>query len=386
MSEFDQITDTIDNTISTQLSSVNSWSNIPGSLTKVSPSLAGYVWGFSNSNLYKCQIPCSGNWQEVPLSNVTISDLTTDESNVYVLTIDGAIHIGNASGQSEFLTLKSPITASSIFSTHTYVWVQSGKGEKRKCAKPCTTSNWISVPTDNVLITASNDTTLYGKDVSGKSYQSDEHLQSGWSEIKALKQSTILSGSDNGIYGIDTNQHLLFCDGKTCDPIDTSGYTPASLSKSQNDVWMTTHENGQKGNVFWKLETPDYSGIMNTLNPLNKQRTEIVGEIQQEQKQQDMVSQVQEKVNQIKEFLTKVFQELGTSKEASDRSIKSLQKKISDTEGEYDTIQNVQPILQKLFLTILAVGLLYLAFGFTGSVVHFMALAVLGVGFYLSIT
>jgi len=386
MSEFDQITDTIDGVVSTQLSSVNSWTNVSGSLTKVSSSLAGYVWGFKESKLYKCQIPCSGNWKEVPFSNQTILDLTTDESNVYVLTIDGVIHIGNANGQGDFLTIKSPITASSIFSTHTYIWVQSGKGEKRKCAKPCTTSNWIDVPADTVLITASNDTTLFGKDATGKTFQSDEHLQSGWTELSAVKQTTILHGSDTGIYGIDTNQHLLFCDGKACDPVDTAGYIPASVSKTNNDLWMTTQESGDKGNVFWKLEKPDYSAIMNTLTPLDKRRTDIAQEIQQEQKQQDMVSQVQEKVNQIKDFLTKVFQDLGTTKDHSDKSIKSLETKISETQGEYDSITSIEPILQKLFLTILAVGLVYLVLGFTGNFTHFVALIVLGAGFYLSIT
>lgn len=380
MSEFDQITDTIDNVVSTQLSSVNSWTNVSGSLTKVSSSLAGYVWGFKESKLFKCQIPCSGNWTEVPFKNQTILDLTTDESNVYILTIDRNVHIGSANGQEEFLTISSPITASSIFSTHTYIWIQSGTGEKRKCAKPCTTANWIEVPKDMVLITASNDTTLFGKDATGKSYQSDEHLQSGWSEISKIKQTTILNGSDSGIYGIDTNQHLLFCNGTTCDPVDTAGYVPASITKSNNDLWMTTQDTGDKGNIFWKLEKPDYSAIMNTLTPLDKRRSDIAQEIQLERKQQDFVSQVQEKVTQIKEFVTKVFQDM---KQPDD---KSLQKQIDETEGAYDSIQSIQPILEKIFLTVLATGLVYLILGFTGNFTHIIALIVLGVGFYLSIT
>jgi hypothetical protein len=102
--------------------------------------------------------------EEVPLSGQTIVDLTTDESNVYILTMDQNVHISGANGAGEFLTIKSPITASSIFVTHTYVWVQNGRGEKRKCAKPCTTGNWIDVPDGSVLITSANDTTLFGKD------------------------------------------------------------------------------------------------------------------------------------------------------------------------------------------------------------------------------
>jgi len=386
MSEFDQITDTIDNTISTQLSSVNSWTNIAGSLSKISSSLAGYVWGFSSSKLFKCQLPCSGNWIEVPLSNQTILDITTDESNVYVLTVDGIVHIGSATGQGEFLPIKTPITASSIFVTHTYLWIQSGTGEKRKCAKPCTTANWIDIPKDTVLITSANDTSLFGKDASGKLYKSDEHLQSGWTEIPKITQTTILNADDSGIYGIDTNQHLIFCSGQDCSPIDTSGYVPASLSKTKNELWMTTQDPASKGNVFWKLENPDYTSIMNTLTPLDKRRTEIVRDVQQEQKEQDMVSQIQEKVNQIKDFMTKVFQDLGKDRENSDSAIKNLEKKIDQTQGEFSSITSIQPVLEKLFLTILAVGLLYLVFGFAGPIVHSVALVILCVGFYLSIT
>jgi len=384
-SEFDQLTDTIDNTLSTQLSSVHSWTNISGSLTKISSSLAGYVWGFSGSKLYKCQIPCSGNWKEVSIGTTTIQDLTTDETHVYVLTSDSMIHIGNANGEGEFSSIKTPIQATSLFSTHTYIWIQDNKGQKKKCPKPCNMPNWLDVKDNGTLITSSNDTSLFGKDGSGKSFQSDEHLQSGWSELPILDKSKILNASDSGIYGIDSNQHLIFC-GEKCDPVDTSGLTPSSLSKTSTDLWMTTIEPGEKGNIFWKTEKPDYTSIMNTITPLDNKRHEVIKDIQQEQTQQNMVSDIQTKLNTITTFLKDVFSKLGKDKDTTDKSIKHLQNEIYKTQSDLDTIQIVQPILEKLFLTIVAVTFVYLIGSFIGPAVHFIALAVLGIGFYLSIT
>jgi len=385
-SEFDQLTDTIDTTISTQLSSVHSWTNIPGSLHKISSSLAGYVWGFTGSNLYKCQIPCSGNWQPVSISTSAITDLTTDESNVFVLTSDSVVHIGNANGQGPFTTIKCPIYATSIFSTHTYIWVQDSKGQKKKCPKPCTMANWLDVKDNGTLITSSNDTSLFGKDGSGKSYQSDEHLQSGWSEMTQLAKTQILHADDSGIYGIDTNQHLLFCEGSKCNPTDTSGLTPASLSKTSGDLWMTTVESGEKGNVFWKTEKPDYTSIMNTLTPLDAKRHEVAKQIHQEQLQQDMVSTIQSKADTIVTFMTKLFSDLGKDKDTSEKTIHKLQTEIYKTQAYFDTINAVRPILEKLFFTVVAVTLVYLVGGFIGPAVHVVALGVLAIGFYLSIT
>jgi len=85
---YDQTTQNINNTLSTQLSSVLTWANIPGELTKVSSSAYGFAWGFSGSQVYNCQLPCSGNWQPVDLSKFDITsvlDVATDDTNVYLL-------------------------------------------------------------------------------------------------------------------------------------------------------------------------------------------------------------------------------------------------------------------------------------------------------------
>ena len=70
-SAFDTNTRGIDTTLTTQLSSVQQWANIPGSLVKASSSAAGYLWGFNSVNLvYVCQLPCTGNWSQVDVTQL----------------------------------------------------------------------------------------------------------------------------------------------------------------------------------------------------------------------------------------------------------------------------------------------------------------------------
>ena len=70
-SAFDTNTRGIDTTLTTQLSSVQQWANIPGSLVKASSSAAGYLWGFNSVNqVYVCQQPCTGNWSLVDISKL----------------------------------------------------------------------------------------------------------------------------------------------------------------------------------------------------------------------------------------------------------------------------------------------------------------------------
>ncbi len=87
---FSQKTDSVLGYLKTQLSSIGLWQNIPGTLSKISSSSAGYVWGIQNSGnpIWYCREPCaSGSWTGVasPARAVTILDVATDASSVYVL-------------------------------------------------------------------------------------------------------------------------------------------------------------------------------------------------------------------------------------------------------------------------------------------------------------
>ena len=261
MDEYESSTNAI-NTILTQ--PVLDWANLPGSLTKVSSSASGFAWGFSGGTLYRCELPCTGNWKQIEIDAQEILDIDTDDINVYVLGLKsgGATYLYTSSSSNpSFVEIQVPFAAKKIFSTHTFIWAQDSSNKKERCAKPCTTGLWTPVEDVSVKITSSSDSALYGRDGSGVGMKSDETLQSGWSPIKGMsgvKLNSLLGGMDStALYGIDSSSNLLRCEGDCSNPpeqIDTVGYAPLSVSADpyEKDVWMTTATTGTLGNIFNK--------------------------------------------------------------------------------------------------------------------------------------
>jgi len=129
-SEYETSTNAIDDIVSTQLSSVINWKGVSGSLLKISSSAAGFVWGYNvGGTVYMCQLPCNGNWIEVDFNEYQVSnilDLTTDQSNLYLLYTTSAgstnLLVTPATNQGTRTVINVPFSATSIFSTHTYIW------------------------------------------------------------------------------------------------------------------------------------------------------------------------------------------------------------------------------------------------------------------------
>jgi hypothetical protein len=387
-SEFDETTNTLDSIVTTQLSAVSTWNNIAGGLTKASSS-ASYVWGFnSNNEVFRCQLPCSGNWVKVDLPGIsTILDLTTDENNVYVLaTAPGAsILVTSPSIDVQWTFINIPgFGPSQIFSTHTFIWAQDSSNKKEKCAKPCTTGLWTAVDDTSVTITSSSASALYGKDASGVAMKSDETLQTGWSPIAGLagtKVKAILGQMDStALYQVDTSSNVLRWDySNPPEPVDTAGYQPISLSPDpiSKDLWMTTSTSGTVGNVFNKLDKPDYSSIMNKIQPLNTTRDKIVTDVQNEYSLQTNVMSVNKLLSDFIDYFKRMFN-VGndTAKKAND-DIGHLEDEIRNTQMQLDQIKQTQPFIQILLVTVLTVALLYMFGSIVGTLIHWIAIAIL---------
>jgi hypothetical protein len=339
-SAFDTNTSGINTTLTTQLSSVQQWANIPGSLVKASSSAAGYLWGFNSAQqVYVCQQPCTGSWTQVDLSKlspiqtqqtgcygtpvttsptnffyptpwnqykaqiaggltgnpnyvsstldgakalaaknsgtrgifswttpngpiftvwdqdptlrnlaqkdsvaqaaattgtfipiakcppppppttVTILDIVTDETNVYVLYSNGStafVATKTANNQTDWLL--NPVGNSNfapvnIFSTHTYLWLQSATNQKVKIPKPVNMTNSMPVADTSVKITSSSSSALYGVDATGNAMKSDETLQTGWAPVSGLRgtpvKSLIGDLDQQGLFIIDNNS--IYC-------------------------------------------------------------------------------------------------------------------------------------------------------------------------------
>ena len=398
---YDQTTQDINNTLSTQLSSVLTWANIPGELQKVSSSAYGFAWGFSGSSVYTCQLPCSGNWQPVDLSKFDIGvvlDIATDDTNVYILVNSSSnivILTNTADGRGVWNVVPVPFPASQIFSTHSYIWAQDSQNNKQKCPKPCTTTNWIAESENKVKITSSSSTSLYGKDSSGVGLKTDEVLQSGWSPIVGLlgtKVSSVLGQLDKtSVYAVDPTSKVLKCEGdcstNAVSPVDTQGYTPLNLTADPGSklLWLTAQTKGDLGNIFSRPDKPDYSTIMNTITPLDKQRDAVVTDVLKDYNQQTGVMTVNKQVSDIESFFKKIFGDQHKSTTNTKNASGHLQQLISDQQVTLDQINSVQPIISGFVYTLIAVVVIYLVGSILGSFIHWIAFLVLLGGIYLTI-
>lgn len=405
--QYDSATDTIDEIVSTQLTSNLSWKNVPGSLTKASSSPGGYVWGFnSTSNLvFACPLPCTGNWTEVDLTKYNVGsilDLETDYTNVYILLKDKGnntlLLIGPAIPSSSWVQLLAPLNATSIFSTSTYLWAQDTSNNKSKCAKPCTTANWVASTDKNVKITSSSYTYLYGVDGSGNAYRTDENMTTGWAPINGLSdnkwKSIIGQGNMMDIYGIDTSSKTFSC-GEMCaftddvKPVDTAGYTPLNLTDDpqSKNLWMTTTTPGDAGNIFVRTNEPSYTNVMNQIGPLDQTREKIVGQVEDAYKKQTNTSTMNKQVTDLVDFFSKMFKFTKDDASRDKQELSRLHNSVQYTEKQINQMQKVQPIIIVIIATLAITALLYLFGSILGKIVHTIAaiVLVLGLGYAISL-
>lgn len=396
-SEFEDATKTIDDTLTTQVSSSFTWRNVPGSLVKTSVSSGGYVWGFSDTSVvYVCQLPCSGNWTAVNIEGLqTVVDITTDDSNVYILGNSTAgplvLMTGGIAGQSGWTSVSVPFTANQIYSTHTYIWAQDSSYNKKKCAKPCMNGNWISSSDTSVKITSSSDTALYGVNNQGQAVRTDELLQSEWRPIQPfskVKMASILGSVDqDALYGIDETSQLLKCESgcKEPEPVDTQGYKPQSVSIEPHSIWMTTTSTGDVGNVFTRAVTSSFTDIMNSIHPLDQKRDTIVQDVTKEYQTQTDVMTMEKQVDTIVSFFKNIFNKTGETKESTAKQTKDLQARIKDAQINLDYMDSNETFFKILLLTLIVVGGLYIVGYLFGQLIHVIAIIVLIAGLYYAI-
>jgi hypothetical protein len=401
-SAFDKTTDDINNTLTTQLSSVQTWTSVSGNLIKVSSSAAGFVWGFNSSNqIYVCQLPCSGNWALVDMTTQNISavlDIVTDDGNVYILATNTSgktvLLINSASNTGVWNTIPVPFSPTNIFSTHSYIWAQDKSNAKQRCPKPCTMSNWSVNPDVSVTITSGSSSSLYGKNPSGVAMKSDETLQSGWSPVAGmanLKVNSLIGDIDqSALYAVDNQYKLNRCDGPCKDvsnvaPLETGGYTPLNVTANSDSkqLWLTSTTNGEVGNIFSRLDKPDYSSIINIISPLDKQRDSVVQDVETEYSKQTDVMGINKQLADLQSIFSSIFQTVKGKPEHSEKEIKDTQTSIANSEETADRISQTNNQFQKLIILLLVVALVFILGSYPlGTSIYYVVLVILGLGIY----
>jgi len=401
-SAFDKTTDDINNTLTTQLSSVQTWTSVSGNLIKASASAAGFVWGFNIlSQIYICQLPCSGNWTLVDMSQQSISavlDIVTDDSSVYILATSTAgktvLLINSASNTGVWTTIPVPFSATNIFSTHSYIWAQDKSNAKQRCPKPCTMQNWSVNPDTSVTITSGSSSALYGKDPSGTAMKSDETLQSGWTPVAGMAgmkvQSLIGDVDQSALYAVDNQYKLNRCDGPCKDvsnvvPMETGGFTPLNLTANQDSkqLWLTSLLGGDQGNIFSRLDKPDYSSIINIVSPLDKKRDGVVQDVEKEYEKQTDVMGINKQLQDLQTVFSRIFGTVKGKPEQSDNEILKIQ---TNMVGEQTTLAQTTEInnqFQKIIVTLVTVCIVFMVGSFIlGTLVYYLILIILGLGIY----
>lgn len=391
--EYEDTTETINDIVTSGLSSVLDWINIPGGLTKVTSSEAGFAWGYNGDNsIWSCALPCSGNWKVSDMGSYSIrsiQDIASDAVTVYVLYVDNT---GNtnllttpANRQGLWSTIKVPFGATKIFSTHTYIWAQDDANNKQSCPKPCNMSNWVPVNESVITITSSTNTHLYGKDPQGNPVQTDETLRSGWYPITAFGETKLKSviGSDDVIYGIDDSMNTLKYDGKTVNLMSTKGYQPVNLTANNNELWMTSVTPGLKGNVFVRPEKADQMDIVNKASLLDAKRDALVKDTEKTFTQQTDIMTVNKQSEDIIKFFKDIF---NLDKDTAKRGIAQaghITEQIRSTQTKLDRMTSIEPVLKIVVLCLASILFIYLFLAdILGWVTHILAIIVLGIGSY----
>lgn len=385
--EYEDSTNAINSIVSTQLSSVLNWINIPGAMTKVSSSASGFAWGFNSSNnVYVCRLPCTGNWTQVPMENAgTILDITTDLTNVYVL--GSALLTAPATNQGTWNRVPVPFSATQIFSTHTNIWAQDALNNKQKCPKPCMSANWIASADKDVMITSSSDSALYGKQADGSPVKTDENIQTEWSPIDGLdtKVSKLIGDVDKeALYGVDTTTNTFKFDGSQYG-VATQGYAPLNLTidPTSKQMWMTTTTSGNAGNIFTRLENPDYGTITNAIAPIDKSRDEVVSQISKAYSNQTEVMTINKQITDVVSYFKNMFKLDGDTGKKGINQAGHIQDQIRETQSQLDQISTIQPLLQQLII-LLVVALFAYVFLSTifGAITNIIVLVMIGIGMF----
>jgi len=401
-SAFDKTTDDINNTLTTQLSSVQTWTSVSGNLIKASSSAAGFVWGFNSLNeIYICSLPCSGNWTAVDMTKQNIStvlDIVTDDSNVYILATNSVgktvLLINSASNTGVWNIIPVPFAASNIFSTHSFIWAQDKTNNKQRCPKPCTMSNWNANAENKITITSASASSLYGKDPSGTAMKSDETLQTGWTPVAGMagmKVNSLIGDVDqSALYAVDNKYKLNRCDGPCKDvsnvtPMETGGYAPLNMTANPDtkQLWLTSSTNGEQGNIFSRLDKPDYSSITNIITPLDRQRDSVVQDVEQEYQKQTEVMGLNKQLTDLQSLFSKIFGSVKGKPEASQEEIKNLQNRIKSDQVTFTKINLANDKFVKVIITLVITCIIFMTtVFFLGTYVYYIVIVVIAAGFY----
>ena len=411
MQEYTSKTANLTGYLQKKIESTNAWQNIPGNLTKIASSPAGWVWGYDKSNVvYVCKEPCTGGWQSVDTSvlNVqNIQDIAVDKDNVYILysflnapSGEGAWAFRPVDGSGAWSGYPTTPAFTTIVPTNNYLWATTSTFPMR-CAKPCTTNNWVedTLP-DGLTMLGSDGASVYGAPYGLPNlWKRDEQGQQNWTPVPSVNfmpTSLAAESSANGLYVADPKGSLNFCTDTSCNTVDTLGYAvptlKGGLSKNPDTqkLWLLSTTTGVKGNVFERLDSANIAPIMREVESEEASRGELVNtladalQVQTSKAEASMVAREASAAIQQLEPVSK-------SASTSQKTTQTIKREIANAQSEGEGYTGKLVPLQILTGTLLVSILLYLTVGFimpttlTNVSVFLVLAAGLGAAIYFSV-
>jgi hypothetical protein len=273
--------------------------------------------------------------------------------------------------------------------------------ERKTCAKPCTTGNWIDMHLpENTNVVNAGPGNVYASNPAkpDRVFKGTGTGQGGWVEVPGLKQKQVLSSAiDNtAIYARDQDK-LVRCEypyeSPACKLVDTGGNPVRSISvnPASKRVWMTSEGSGMKGNIFQRLDTEDPQVVMDEVasqeQQLQRDVNSLGGDIR--------LTQAEVSAGMVRKEASEIIQEAtnltGTISGAIEES-ELLRSKIRQGKKEEAGYKNKMLPLQILTFTLAVVFLIYLTAGFIlpttiTSILAVVALAAgLGAAIYFAVT
>lgn len=247
MELYGQLTSSLNDLFTEQLTESVQWRVVPGQLNRISSSPSGYTWGVNltndifvrkeNDQWVKHERPTQGS----------VLDLTTDSERVYILDQDG-VRSKSVSGDGSWSApVKVPEGTRTIVATASQLVADTSRGVFM-CRAPCSSPSWVS--TDSVQATLSGTETTHPlaggpggflqgtkQDSSATISGSLQSLLEGSTASHVLtaifpqrKNVTITSASARYVYGVDGNGKAHVYKNGEWQPI------PGLVSKSLSSV------------------------------------------------------------------------------------------------------------------------------------------------------
>lgn len=417
--DYQSTTQNILSYVSTQVGSFGTWQNVPGGLSMIQASSAGYVWGINPpGGVYVCQQPCTGGWKQVGSAVPDFKSLQVDDTNAYILA-NQVVYVTPVDGSGTLTPITIPtqyanVALNSLGVTNTFLWVSgvdstTNTATSLRCTKPCSTGAWVADTDLSTPLTSmsSSGSKLYGitfdpslgKSIAFSAEETGDNLEQ-IAGLAGVNAATINGQSDQtSILTTGTDGTLYGCAAPCSDPsnlykIDTQGYTPLttpnSTSVGTNQIWMVSSNDGTNGNIFQRLDVPNPSTILSTIGKMDAQRDDIAKSLRNEYKAQTRQLAVQKELTDAKNALGEAM-DSEKRLEGSKHTAETLRKEIEDQKNQAEGyIQKLYPI-QILSIALLASVLVYaglgqIAPGIAKGLVALMLTVGLGATIYFYVT